>query len=140
MRMLALTLALALGLQPAADARQEAFTGKYTNGFDRYPNVSVTLLQTGSHVRGVLSILGDSSASRVVTADIDGQVARGVLSFAWQDNFGNAGRATFRPAAKAWLLGSKITRPADDGRYFEGSFKLTRVSTHVSAADLPALH
>ena len=68
MRMLVLTTALALGLQPAADARQEAFTGKYTNGFDRYPNVSVTLLQAGTHVRGMLAIVGDSSASRVVTA------------------------------------------------------------------------
>jgi hypothetical protein len=137
MRMLVLTTALALGLQQAADARQEPFTGKYTNGFDRYPNVSVTLLQAGSHVRGVLTIVGDSSASRVVTADIDGRIARGVLSFAWQDNFGNAGRATFRPGSNAWLLGSRITRPANDGRYFEGSFKLTRVSTHVGEADLP---
>ena len=70
MRMLVLTTALALGLQQAADARQEPFTGKYTNGFDRYPNVSVTLLQAGSHVRGVLTIVGDSSASRVVTSTI----------------------------------------------------------------------
>jgi hypothetical protein len=137
MRMFVFVPTLALCVQLAADARPEAFTGKYTNGFDRYPNVTVTLLQHGTRVRGVISIVGDSSASRVVTADIDGRIVRGVLSFAWQDSFENAGRATFRPDAKGWLLGSRITRPANDGRYFEGTFKLTRVSTQVGEADLP---
>ncbi|MDB5101843.1 MAG: hypothetical protein JWM80_6264 [Cyanobacteria bacterium RYN_339] len=137
MRMLALSAMLALCIQLAADARDQPFTGKFTNGFDRYPNVSLTLLQQGTRVRGMISIVGDSAASRVVTADIDGRIVHGVLSFAWQDSFENAGRATFRPDAKSWLLGSRITRPANDGRYFEGSFKLTRVSTHVTEADLP---
>jgi hypothetical protein len=137
MRRLVLSALIALGFQLAADARPESFTGKYTNGFDRYPNVSVTLLQHGQRVRGVISIVGDSSASRVVTADIDGRIVHGVLSFAWHDSFENEGRATFRPDARAWVLGSRITRPANDGRYFEGTFKLTRVSTHVGEADLP---
>jgi hypothetical protein len=135
MRLIYTTLLLVPLLTGAA--HPAPFTGKFTNGFDRYPNVSLTLLQTGSRVRGTVTILGDSSGTRVVTSEFEGRINRGVAYFNWTDSYENAGSATFRPDGKAWRLGSRITRPANDGRYFEGVFKLTRVSTRVSEDDLP---
>jgi hypothetical protein len=130
-----LLVASPAGAKPAPNG----YTGKYTNGFDRYPNVSLVIEQTGTRVHGVVTIIGDSSNTRIESAEFNGRIAGGIVHFPWTDNYENAGNATFRTAGKGFVLDSRFTRMANDGRYFEGRFALTRVSSVVGRDDLPHL-
>ncbi len=117
---------LVAAIVPAAGAAAPTLGGKYESNPYRYPSLALLLHQEGATASGSLTIVGDARSIRVVAVPVEGTVRRGQLSFNWEDNYGNAGNATFKADGKAYLLQSKMTRRSNDGRYFEGAFRLKK--------------
>lgn len=130
-----LALGALLGLGAAAPS---PYTGKYESGWEAVPTVELLVKQEGARLRASATLVLDHRGTRVLTADMEGRVASRGAHFTWQDSSGNTGVATLWSTADGrWMLLSRITKPTNEGRWFEGTYALTKTASSLMPNEEP---